>query len=144
MHVVQTLPQLDHRLGALDVIVDCHAADTDRHEDKAKPEHGINLSDYLVDRKKSREEVINQNYDRQYLRPVSRAVAHDSRRSTASSDSSARSLSDHESKQAGRANHEHNADHDEQHDREQAHNLKHEATEIFARDLGDARAVIAD
>ena len=136
MHVIQTFPKFDHRLRSLNVIPNRNASDSDGHEDQAKSEKRIDLADYLVDRKESRKEVVNQNYDRENLRPVSSSVAHEhSRRRTGSSDSSASSLSQHEGKKPGRADHEDYSDHNEKNNAEQPHNLKHETAKIFSRYL---------
>ena len=124
MHIGEVVPNLgDHiTLGE-----DTHGH-TNSHDDQADAEHGIDLTDDLVDGQEGGDEIVHQNQHQP--------------EQLVGEDTGAAAVGEQELDQTSRAHGEHGTDHDQQHNAEHTHDVLHSAAQVDAGDLGDRGALV--
>ena len=125
--IVQVLQsQLYHRVigGVVDGTDNGAAADTERHNDKADAENGIEFANEFIDGEQCCQEEIDEHHNDPELFVECRRG--------------------HIGNQTSGTDHKYDADHHEQNNRENAHDLFHTVAKVFAGDLRNRGTVIAD
>ena len=124
MHIGEVAPDLGDGI-ALGEDAHGHAHG---HDDQADAEHGVDLTDDLVDGHESGNEIVHQD--------------HSQPEQLVGEDAAAAAVGEQQLDQAGGANGEHGAHHDQQHNAEHAHDVLHGAAQIDAGDLGDRGTLV--
>ena len=115
-------------LGDLIALGEDTKTHAERHDDEADTEHGVDLTDNLVDGQERCDEVVDQDQNQP--------------EELAGEDTGAAAVGAQQLDEAGGADSEHGADHHEQHHAEHAHDVLHCAAEVDTGDLGDGSAFV--
>ena len=124
MHIGEVVPDLgDHiTLGE-----DTHGH-TNSHDNQADAEHGIDLTDDLINGQEGGDEVVHKDQHQP--------------EQLVGEDTGAAAVGEQELDQTSRAHGEHGTDHDQQHNAEHTHDILHGAAQVDAGDLGDRGALV--
>ena len=124
MHIGEVVPDLgDHiTLGE-----DTHGH-TNSHDDQADAEHGIDLTDDLINGQEGGDEVVHKDQHQP--------------EQLVGEDTGAAAVGEQELDQTSRTHGEHGTDHDQQHNAEHTHDILHGAAQVDTGDLGDRGALV--